>query len=108
MIDDAEHFNTGINYNTAIQDAVFYMNSTMITSGFVNSSGVIHEVKDVLDWTAALIKGTGAVMSLTIVPTVKMSRISTEGLDRIGQKCKDINEFGLPVLLRFAPDMNGN
>jgi hypothetical protein len=83
------------------------MNHTISTSGFVNSSGYVHVEEDVFLWTASLIRGTGAIMGITIIPTVPMSSIWKEAYDKIALKCKQINQMGIPILLRFGPDMNG-
>jgi hypothetical protein len=91
-----------------IQDAVFHLNSEFGTSGLVNSSGSIVLNKDIYMWKASLIRGTGAIMSMTIIPTVSLRTLSNETLANLVMKCRDINNWGIPVLLNFAPSMNGN
>jgi hypothetical protein len=107
-IDDPEYFNQDLGFSASIQDVVFFMNETFTTSGFVNSSGYIHEVSDVFLWTAALIRGTGAIMGISVIPTIPLTQVNRTGLELLAKKCKDVNDLGIPVLLRFAPDMNGN
>jgi hypothetical protein len=107
-IDDPEHFNLDVGVSASIQDVVFFMNQTFTTGGSVNSSGYLHQVDDVFSWTAALIRGTGAIMSITVIPTIPLTQVNQTGLHLLATKCKDVNEMGIPVLLRFAPDMNGN
>lgn len=84
------------------------MNEPFSTKGIVNSSGILHEVKDVYMWSAMLIRGTGAIMSMTVIPTLPLDAYTNQTLISLAAKCKEINEMGIPILLRFAPDMNGN
>ncbi|KAI8901847.1 glycoside hydrolase superfamily [Globomyces pollinis-pini] len=106
-LDDPENFNNDLGYATSIQDVVFYMNNSLNTRGFVNSSGIIHSVPDVFIWTADLIRKTGAVMGVTVVPTVPLNTLTNSTYQFLGQKCRQINDMGIPIMLRYAPDMNG-
>lgn len=84
------------------------MNETLILSSNVTSIGIPHFVPDAYLWTAALIRGTGAIMALHIIPSVNLSLISNTTLSALAAKCAEINEMGVPVLLHYCPDMNGN
>ena len=92
----------------AIHDAFFYINDTLITNTVVNSSGVLHSVSDIFAWTAALIQGTGAIMGMTVIPIVPLSSLTNNTINLLAEKCRNINAMGIPILLRFAPEMNGN
>eukprot|EP00842_Homolaphlyctis_polyrhiza_P006191 jgi/Hompol1/6573/HPOL_002492-RA len=108
-IDDPQHFNADLGHAAAIQDSFFYISdSALLTSATVNSSGILHPVSDIYAWTAALIRGTGAIMGVTVIPIVPLKAVSPSVLMSLAQKCKDINSIGVPVMLRFAPQMNGN
>lgn len=101
---------------------------------FVNSTGFMHQVDDLYRWTANLIRGTGAVMGISIIPNVTLNELNVAAslttttasnrtttvdsnsttftfeslwMRRLADKCRMINDMGIPVLLRFAPDMNG-
>ena len=145
-IDDPPAFNNDVNRNMTIQDITFYLSITknnFIDIGqvgysklirFVNSTGFLHQVDDLYRWTANLIRGTGAVMGISIVPNVTLNELNVAAalttttastrtttvasnsttftfesswMRRLADKCKMINDMGIPVLLRFAPDMNG-
>ncbi|KAH9254905.1 hypothetical protein BASA84_001698 [Batrachochytrium salamandrivorans] len=107
--DDPEHFNSDLGHAASIHDSTFYLTSTsLLTSANVNSSGVIHTVSDIFAWTAALIRGTGAIMGITIIPLVPLNTIQTGVLEQLARKCLSINNLGVPVMLRYAPQMNGN
>ena len=73
----------------------------------VNSSGVHHVVDDYFDWTSNLIAGTGAIMGITLMPSSGLSNVTAEAILALGAKCKQINDRGVPIMLRFAPEMNG-
>jgi hypothetical protein len=106
-LDDPEFFNNRLGYAASIQDVVFFMTETLELKGKVNSTGFIHEENDVYIWTANLIRGTGAVMGITLIPTVSLDKILQGTIESLVMKCKEINDMGIPILLRFAPDMNG-
>ena len=105
--DDPEHFNIDLGRTTSIQDVVFFMNDTFSNVGFANSSGYIHKEDNLIQWTAALIRGTGAIMGITIIPKIRMGLINSTAFLDIAEKCKMVNQMGIPVLLRFGPEMNG-
>jgi hypothetical protein len=105
---DPQHFDGDIGITSHIYTAIFPISKTLTVSGTVNSLGVDHIVDDVYLWTAALIRGTGAIMGIEIIPIVALSLITPSALALLAQKCKDVNDLGVPVLLSFAPEMNGN
>ncbi|KAI8903567.1 glycoside hydrolase superfamily, partial [Gorgonomyces haynaldii] len=109
QVDDPQNFNREIKKQAAIQESTFYLDDQdFLVSGNVNSSGIIHQVEDRVSWTAALIRGTGAVMGMTVIPQVPLQNISLQSFKKVAEKCKMVNEMGVPVMLRFAPEMNGN
>ena len=70
----------------------------------MNSSGILHSVPDYLLWTANLVRGTGAILGIDLIP---VDTVSLEAIDAIGQKCAQLNALNLSVMVRFAPGMNG-
>jgi hypothetical protein len=108
-MDDPYHFNEDLGRSAAIQDSNFYLGEKLTLSGRVNSSGFLHDVPDLFLWTSALIQGTGSIMGMTIIPTVPLEKVNLkQAIPLIVEKCKAINNQGLAVMLRFAPEMNGN
>ncbi|KAJ3043257.1 hypothetical protein HK097_001783, partial [Rhizophlyctis rosea] len=107
-LNDPESFNKDLGRNAAIQDGYYDISSTLELMKTVNSSGVHHVVDDYFDWTSNLIAGTGAIMGITLMPSQGLLNVSMEAILMLGAKCKEINERGVPVMLRFAPEMNGN
>lgn len=105
--DDPASFNTALSYSTSIQAISILLTPNLTLSAPVNSSGTIHTTPDILLWTAALIRGTGAIMSISVVPTVPLDDVGNATLVLLAMKCAQINKMGIPVLLRYAPDMNG-
>lgn len=94
-------------YSASIHDVTIFLNKGWTTKGLVNSAGIIHEEKDIYLWTARLIRGNSAIMGLSIVPTISLDQIDTSILEFLAKKCAEINQLGIPILLRFGPDMNG-
>lgn len=92
----------------SIYDSVFYLSKNLVVAGNVNSSGIIHYVDDLFFWTANLIRGSGAIMSITLIPTVPMANIEQSAFAQVVEKCQMINAMGVAVMLNFAPSMNGN
>ncbi|KAI9173264.1 hypothetical protein H9P43_007395 [Blastocladiella emersonii ATCC 22665] len=67
----------------------------------------VDELKFIVD---AILQVDGALLALTVVPvSVRgMDGISEPGWDQLGRVMAEINRQGVPVLLRFAHEMNGN
>ncbi|KAJ3263240.1 hypothetical protein HK104_006672 [Borealophlyctis nickersoniae] len=107
-INDPENFNKDLGHNAAIQDGYYYISSTLERAQRVNSSGIDHTVPDYFEWTSHLIAGTGAIMGITLLPHYGLDNISQEAIVQLGAKCAEINQMGVPIMLRFAPEMNGN
>ncbi|KAL2912410.1 hypothetical protein HK105_208113 [Polyrhizophydium stewartii] len=107
--DDPLHFNLDLGHAAAIQDAFFFLDAdALLVAAVVNSSGVLHQVPDIFAWSAALVRGTGAIMGVSVIPLVPLARVRQSVLAQLAVKCRAINDLGVPVLLRFAPHMNGN
>lgn len=83
------------------------ISETLERAAAVNSSGVIHTIPDYFNWTAGLIGGTGAIMGMTLMPHKGLENVTVDAMLQLGVKCAEINRVGIPVMLRFAPEMNG-
>ncbi|KAJ3029462.1 hypothetical protein HDV00_009594 [Rhizophlyctis rosea] len=105
---DPQSFNTDFGRNAAIQDNYFDIGAGLGLVQTVNSSGYMHQVPDYFDWTSDLIMGTGAIMGITLMPSQGLGNVSMAAITALGVKCKQINDKGVPIMLRFAPEMNGN
>ncbi len=81
------------------------MSSTLILPGTAVSAGINHTVPDIYLWTASLVRGTGAIMGITLVPSVPLQNVTAEGVQQVARKCAEINAMGVSVLLNFAPEM---
>ena len=102
--DDPEHVNLLLNVSAAIQTATIYISDTLELTAQVNSSGILHVVPDYLNWTANLIKGTGAIFGIDVIPS---GNVSMNALIQMGSKCVELNAMNISILLRFQPEMNG-
>ncbi len=75
----------------------------------MNASGTLTSVPDYFEYTASLLRGTGAVMGVTVVPVGSLADVSEGALTALGLKCLSINQaLGVQILLTFAPQHNGN
>ncbi|KAJ3021629.1 hypothetical protein HKX48_008110 [Thoreauomyces humboldtii] len=106
--EDPQSFNRGLGRNAAIIDGYYMISQGLERVITVNSSGVAHAIPDYYNWTAALVGGTGAILGMTVMPYKGLDNISLDAMLQLGSKCAEINKAGVPVLLRFAPEMNGN
>ena len=57
-------------------------------------------------WHAENIAEFRGIFALTIEPTA-MDTPSNALLERIAAFCKELNEMGVPILLRYGHEMNG-
>ena len=64
----------------------------------------MHSIPNVLEWQANLIKGTGAIMGIDVLP---IGNISQNLLKNFSDQVIKLNNMNLSILIRFAPDMNG-
>ncbi|TPX70929.1 hypothetical protein SpCBS45565_g01421 [Spizellomyces sp. 'palustris'] len=106
--EDPQSFNKALGHNAAIVDGYYMISETLERVNTVNSSGISHTIPDYFNWTAGLIGGTGAIMGMTLMPHKGLDQVSIDAMSQLGQKCAEINRVGIPILLRFAPEMNGN
>ncbi|KAJ3155760.1 hypothetical protein HDU86_004229 [Geranomyces michiganensis] len=106
--EDPQSFNRALGRNAAIIDGYFMISDTLERAGNVNSSGISHQIPDYYNWTAGLVGGTGAIMGMTVMPYKGLGNVSVQAMLQLGEKCRQINAFGVPIMLRFAPEMNGN
>ncbi|KAI8894681.1 glycoside hydrolase superfamily [Globomyces pollinis-pini] len=62
-----------------------------------------------IEWQAQLLHNLGMIMELTLEPTVTPQELSDEILEEFAIFMRHINtKYGIPVLLRFMHEMNGN
>jgi hypothetical protein len=104
MRDDPANFNADIQYNASIQEVVFYIYQRPPLDAVVNASGSNTSVFDYNIYTASLVRGTGALMGIIILPTEGLEVVGQEALQTLARKCPDINvQQRVKVLLNFAP-----
>ncbi|KAI8908789.1 glycoside hydrolase superfamily [Powellomyces hirtus] len=106
--EDPQSFNKALGHNAAIIDGYFMISETLERVNNVNSSGFSHQIADYYNWTAGLVGGTGAIMGMTIMPYKGLENVTLQAMMQLGAKCAEINQVGIPIMLRFAPEMNGN
>ncbi|KAI9011400.1 hypothetical protein BC832DRAFT_590627 [Gaertneriomyces semiglobifer] len=105
--EDPQSFNKALGRNAAIIDGFYMISETLERASLVNSSGVSHSIPDYFNWTAGLIGGTGGIMGMTLLPHKGLENVTLQAMQQLGQKCAEINGAGIPILLKFAPEMNG-
>ncbi|KAI8837569.1 glycoside hydrolase superfamily [Chytridium lagenaria] len=64
---------------------------------------------DMLAWHGAEVRLTKGILELTIEPVTDLTRIPDSLYDEIARRVRDVNvNQGVPVLLRFGHEMNGD
>jgi hypothetical protein len=62
-----------------------------------------------IEWNAQMVRQVGSVLELTLMPDVSPELIQPQVYGQFAKFLKRINyEYGVPVLLRFMHEMNGN
>ena len=103
-VDDPQHVNQVLNQSLAIQTTRVDIGEILYLNATVNSSGILHPIQDFLVWQGKLVRGTGAIFGIDLIP---VDRVSTEAVEQFGTKCAELNALQIPIMVRFAPEMNG-
>lgn len=61
-----------------------------------------------LDWHGYQVQLIGGIFQLTLQPTAAIATVSDLTLTNIAKKCVEINQKGVPILLRYGHEMNGD
>ncbi|KAJ3032569.1 hypothetical protein HDV00_007395 [Rhizophlyctis rosea] len=62
----------------------------------------------IFQWQANLLQQMGgSIMSITITPNLGLDKVTDGVISTIVKACKDANDLGVDVLIRFAHEMNG-
>lgn len=61
-----------------------------------------------LAWQGSEVQKIGAIFEVTLQPTASMNNFSDATLILVAKALKSINEKGVPVLLRYGHEMNGD
>ncbi|KAJ3172788.1 hypothetical protein HK101_011126 [Irineochytrium annulatum] len=87
----------------AVVNAFFQVNAPS-TPGNVNSTYDYNTI----NWFGSLVGKNGGILELTMEPTTTMAELKDDVMDAVAQQCLRINkEYGVPILLRFGHEMNG-
>ncbi|KAI8816231.1 glycoside hydrolase superfamily [Fimicolochytrium jonesii] len=62
----------------------------------------------VLTWQAEEVKRAGGILGLTLEPTGDVTLITDDLINTIVGKLKELNDGGVPVILRYGHEMNGD
>jgi hypothetical protein len=104
-VDDPQHANKVLNQTMAIQTTRLEISESLHLNATVNSTGILHQVQDFLIWQGKLVRGTGAIFGIDLIP---VDRVSTDAIQSFAAKCEELNALNIPVMVRIAPEMNGN
>jgi hypothetical protein len=78
------------------------------TSAFTYINNTDFQI-DMINWKAQKAGEQGAILELTVMPSVNVENISNEQLYAFAVLMRRINGvYGTPVLLRYMHEMNGN
>ena len=79
-----------------------------IFNTFININNTDQEI-DILNWQAQQVQKLGGMMEVSIFPNIEMGDLTDACLYKLAAQMRKVNlYYGVPVYLRFAPEMNGN
>jgi beta-mannanase len=65
-------------------------------------------INNPLNCQIAAAKAAGAILMLTVEPWSGLHTVDATATTELGRLCRDVNEAGVPVFVRFAHEMNGD
>ncbi|KAJ3299718.1 hypothetical protein HK104_007449 [Borealophlyctis nickersoniae] len=92
--EDPSSFNQKIGHNFAIFDNYYTIGSDLEVSS--------------LDRAARATASVGGIVTMTVQPSQGLSVVSDAALNELAKRCADLNANGVPTLVRFGHEMNGN
>ncbi|KAA8910095.1 glycoside hydrolase superfamily [Sphaerosporella brunnea] len=116
-ISDIVHLDGSVSWGVSLDSA------SMSIDDYVNALGVtrapviiniyfdieqINIVNNPLNCQIAAARAAGAILMLTVEPWGGLNVVNSTATTQLGQLCRDINDAGMPVLVRFAHEMNGD
>lgn len=64
---------------------------------------------DIIEWNCQLVSQQQGVLELTLIPQIRADQIPSSFYPAFAQFMRSMNsKYGVPILLRFMPEMNGN
>lgn len=102
----------GMSIQWDVDDAIKLTNrmgkTVPIFNTFININSTDFQV-DILNWQAQQVQKLGGMLEITLLPKELISKISNQMLYRFATQVRKINSYyGVPVFLRYGPEMNGN
>ncbi|KAJ3273458.1 serine palmitoyltransferase, long chain base subunit [Terramyces sp. JEL0728] len=65
--------------------------------------------ENIIEWQAQLMQEQGGMLEVTLQPTIRADELGTDILQQFAIFMRKVNsKYGVPVLLRFMHEMNGN
>jgi hypothetical protein len=78
-----------------------------MNSSFININETDFQLNTIV-WNAQEVGKVGAMLEITLIPTVDVELIPASTLYKFAQLMRHVNSlYGTPVLLRFMHEMNG-
>jgi hypothetical protein len=94
--------------DTAIQLTNRLKKTVAIFNTFLNINNTHQEI-DILNWQAQEVQRLGGMLEVSVFPTIDLKDLTDMALYKLAVQMRKINlYYGVPVYLRFAPEMNGN
>jgi hypothetical protein len=75
---------------------------------FLSISNEVQKVKEFKYIVDSVARVDGAVLALTVKPSGALESVTDAAHDQVGRVCKFVNDLGVPIILRWGHEMNGN
>ena len=108
---DDDQFLWGFSVQWDVDDAVRLSNrlgkTAPIFNTFININNTHYE-SDILNWQSQQVQRLKGMLEITIMPNIPVGDLTDLTLYNLAVQVRKINSYyGVPVFLRFAPEMNG-
>jgi len=106
-----------VSWGVSIDNSILTIDSYIAALGKSRTPAIINIYFDTahlggsnepLNCQVAAAKAAGAVLMLTVEPWDGLHTIDSKKTTELGQLCRDINDAGVAVFVRFAHEMNGD
>jgi hypothetical protein len=64
--------------------------------------------KDLILWNVQKVKDLGGILALTLTPSVPVEQLSPTFYTELAAYLRQMNQLGVPIILRWIHEMNGN
>ncbi|KAF8545432.1 glycoside hydrolase superfamily [Trichophaea hybrida] len=106
-----------VSWGVSIDNSILTVDDYIASLGGDHSPAIINiyfdtshlgGANDPLNCQVAAVKAAGAILMITVEPWQGLHTIDSTKTAELSQLCRDINDAGVPLFVRFAHEMNGD